>query len=69
MELLNSLVKVEFTKNDRRKGASSNTWEKVLTNEDKNDGKDDDSNDLIDIKNDVQDCHLRLRIFVTMKKN
>ena len=62
-------MKVEFTKNDRRKGALSSTWEKVLTNEDKNDGKDDDSNDLIEIKNDVQDCHLRLRIFVTMKKN
>ena len=35
----------------------------------KNDGKDDDRNDLIGIKNDVQDCHLRLRILVTMKNN
>ena len=35
----------------------------------KNDGKDDDRNDLIGIKNDVQDCHLRLRILFTMKSN
>ena len=38
-------------------------------NDAKNDGKDDDRNDLIDIKNDVQDCDLRLRILVTMKNN
>ena len=38
-------------------------------NDAKNDGKDDDRNDMIDIKNDVQDYHLRLRILVTMKNN
>ena len=35
----------------------------------KNDGKDDDRNNLIDIKNDVKDCHFMLRILVTMKNN
>ena len=55
--------------------SSYQRWYTIATNtnnnidDGKNDGKDDDRNDLIDIKNDVHDCHLRLRILVTMKNN
>ena len=51
----------------------NNEFERVIKKWENDDGdddaKNDDNNDLIDIENNIQDCCLRFKILVTMKKN
>ena len=51
----------------------NNEFERVIKKWENDDGDDDanndDNNDLIDIENNIQDCRLRFKILVTMKKN
>ena len=51
----------------------NNEFERVIKKWENDDGdddaKNDDNNDLIDIENNIQDCRLRFKILVTMKRN